>query len=252
MIIILQYLCKRYLNTLYPALVLGKTSSGKTYWFNLLEKIILKNSIKIEASVTRNKFIGGQSSMTLNNSSKLFLPGYVETRDFIFINEMATEIEKYVANENNKNVDNNTNLFYLFKSCYDSSDKNTVNVGIQDSREIQVNAVSFAVGNFMTLKSNRRKYLNALKRNYRSLDGDLVGNFSINWPLFKPINYYKKVMQNETLARAHIRTREEYASYYMTGLDCAEQSRMTFFMVIDPASKQYDKENKEEYEDEDN
>ena len=241
LIMIFQYIAQKYLHSLYPGMVLGKSRSGKTYFYSLLSKILLQNSVKIESNVTRNRFIGGQSAITINNN-KMFFPGYVNTKNFIFINEMAEKIEEYLQMMKSKYSDISNNLFSMHKTCWDSGDNNKVDVGIQGSEEITVKAVPFSVGNFETLQTNRKTYWGMLKKQYSKLGGN-VDELKIRESLFKPLGYYKENKNDELLIKAHQKVRENYNGYFLTGLLKPEQSRFVFFSVIDPKSKDYVKPN---------
>ena len=240
---ILQYLCQRYFNNLYPGLGLGKTGSGKSFHFNLLSEILFDNSIVVQPTIRRNQFIGGQDSISLLGN-KLFLPGYVQTKNFIFVEEMAEKIEEYISNKNNKNYDIDGNLFAMHKQCYDSGNRRQINIGIQGSIPVTINAVPFSVGNSTSLRTNKKRYFNLLKKNFIRLGGNGVP--SHKKPLFKPLQYYKYIVQDEKLMNAHKAVRDEYDGFFMNGLDCAEQSRFIFYYMIDDIDNVFNQDDKGE------
>jgi hypothetical protein len=227
---VLQYLCQRFLGSLYPALFCAKTGTGKSFYYSLLSECLFDNSVVVQPSVRRNQFIGGQDSVSILGN-KLFLPGFVQTKSFIFVEEMAEKIEEYLNNKHNKQYDVDGNLFSMHKQCYDSGGRKEINVGIQGSFPVMVNAVPCSVGNSTSLKSNTRKYYKRLKLEYEKLGG--VGVPSRKVPFFKPLRYYIDVLQDDLLAKAHAVVRADYESFFMTGLDFAEQSRFTFFYMVD-------------------
>lgn len=236
LVMIFQYLSQRYLDTLYPALGIGKTRSGKSYFYHLLSTTLFLNSVKLDPTIRRNQFIGGQSGFSVNNN-RLFIPGHVQSKDFIFIEEMAEKINSIHSNSNFAKLDVDNDLFNMFKRVYNFSDR-LVNIGIQDSVDVKVNAVSFCTGNVESLTSVKQKYMKVFRSNYKKLGGD-IGSLPSNTSPWKPLNYYKK-FDDPLILKAHIITRNELDFFFMSGLDFPDQSRFAFFLAVDPYSKNYE------------
>jgi len=90
------------------------------------------------------------------------------------------------------------------------------------------------VGNLEHLSLLKEAYEKAVAKQYKKFsEGNK--NYDFTLPLFKPLEYYSKIIGDDALARAHAFVRlTKYASkYYMTGLPEAEQARFIFNIVLE-------------------
>jgi len=234
---ILQSLCKVLFNEPYIMMVAGASSSGKTFWADLVYNLFsYKTKVVIGTSMTRNRFVGGKGNVVSAFKNSPYSPGFIETKDFLVINEATNLLEdRNVLKEVGKK--NNDNPFELMKG---STDEGGGDVAIQGSPDFKHNAAITFLGNLEQLKSLRTKYLTQVKARFRNLTsgGKLDGKstYSERWPVYRqPASYLDGTPRGEMIAKAHSYVRYVHYSVnnYITGLEEAEQGRITVFLVLE-------------------
>jgi len=237
LIYINQLLNKIFFDIRHHSMVIGGSGTGKTYFSKyFIPLFTFKYKNVLGSNITRNKFLGGQSSMRSIADRSLFEPGYVATQDVIFAEESTSSLEKYhLAQTGSGGVLNN--LFDMLKNI-----DNPFDVGIQGSRTVIPKAIVMLVGNTEQLVTHTENYKKAVRNRYKRYsyndERNSMKHFKDNWALFKPIEYYINVMGNEALAKAHAYVRKNLVrGYYATGLPEAEQSRFTYLVVLEDDKK---------------
>ena len=229
--LILQIICKIYLNHRYHLFCPGQSGSGKTFLAEHIIKLFTFNyKFGMGSSITKNKFLGGRSNVNSDLFNSLYEPGFIETKDVLVLDE-CTELLDMIANPKIANFEN---LYVWIKLADQIIDR-----GIQGSRDIMPNAVLILFGNLQQLKYMREEYLREVKKKYKLLTNGKVIDERVS--LYKPPEYYLEELKNEELAKAHSLVRRDiYKDYhYILGLAEAEMSRFTFFIGLDDDDEGY-------------
>jgi hypothetical protein len=181
------------------------------------------------ASVSKNRFLGG-SGTTSTLSGNRFQKGVIGTHDFVICEESSNALNNFTGQYSERT----TNLFSMIKIV--SEDK--VPITTQDTQEYEAIASIYVDGNIEQINSTR-DYIKKVAIAYKKNNGE--GEYQSDWPLFRPISYYREVLKNDKLAKAHYIIRKldnDYAScHYVTKLPPAEMARFAFFVTIENDNK---------------
>lgn len=230
--IILLCLCKMILNHKYVGAVFGKSGSGKTFWSRIITNLFSFSISMVKGTnITEAGFLGGKSNVSGLFGKSVWKAGLVETNDLITIDEATELLEKF---KDKKDLSFNNNIYYLLKLVEEGSKR-----GVMGAEITNPNAGIVLFGNLESLKNISAEYRKKVASKYRSYtNGKTYNN---NWCLYRPIKYYKEVIKNDELAKAHafIRTNYYKAENYITSLNEAEQGRIAFFLCIEHDNNVY-------------
>jgi len=231
-VLIFTLLAKIFHNKRFYSYIIGESGSGKTYWSKILPRLFTGLNITVNGShVSKNIFLGGTSAKKSVFNTTMIQRGVVGTHDLVIAEEASNALNAYSDSGNNK-VDN---LFSMIKLSYEE----LVPITTQGTSEYPSRAVLFLTGNFEQL-STTKDYLSLVSARYKTLANN--AKYSTNWPLFKSLEYYKKDLKNENLARAHYDIRRFNKDYhdnnYILRLPPAEMARFSFFIAIENNSKE--------------
>ena len=223
--IIIQSMCNILFGRRYHGMYIGKSGSGKTFWSEYLVPMFTFNYKQVLGnSVTKNRFIGGRSNVISQFKNSLYEPGYIETKDLLVVDECTEPLD----NMYNPKLPSMENIYTWIKVADQNIDR-----GIQGSREAKPHASIILFGNTEQLKTIRSEYIKQLRKAYvRSTSGKTLQQINT---IYRQPQYYIDVYENESLAKSHAVTREDYYKHhhYITGLPEAEMSRYTFFICLE-------------------
>ena len=230
--IIALYYIKQLLDTMIfnfqtLSLFLGKSASGKSFFNIILTPLFTTNYATLYSrDVTRNRLIGGQSGMKSFNNSSMFVGGYVESCDFVVLEEAGYSLD--IFDDPRYTSSNPLKMIKGYESGF-------INPGIQGSRNVNCNASLCFLGNLEDIREIK-EYLKKVRNEYNKLSG--LNNYKYSYPLFWPLQKYEELFNIE-LAKAHykIRNESEYGNFkhHITTLKEAEFARFTYFIVIEDA-----------------
>jgi len=154
-----------------------------------------------------------------------FSAGYVATQDIIFAEECTNALRDFKDPRFNQN----NNIFHMIKVASGKE----IDIGIQGGGKVKPKASAILVGNLEQLEFTN-DYKKAVARNYKRNSNT---HYKEAFPLFKPIEYYSKILKDEDLTKAHSiirQTGKDVSGFnYITRLPPAEQSRYDFFIVLE-------------------
>jgi hypothetical protein len=212
--------CAMLLGKKFYFMVLGKTGSGKTFLSNIFPPLFTGMFVEVNgAQATKNRVIGGTGVKSSPFSSNVFQKGVVGTHDYVVFEEISNSFDTFGGDKTN-------NVFSMLKLTYNGR----VPITSQGTRTYETTASLFLNGNIEQLNTVK-EYIKKLKKKYRKND------FDNRWPLFMPIDYYKKKLKNPDLAKSHYEVRyldeENINRHYVTGLPQAEMNRYPLFVIIE-------------------
>ena len=224
-VMLFQALSNIFFKERFHSFIMGKSGSGKSIYSKIIYPLFSFNyQYVIGTSITENRFLGGQDKF------KNYLPGYAATQNFVFFEEASSALNFYHNAQEQKFGTNKNNLFEMLKNATGSE----YNTSQQGSITCYPKASFTLVGNLEHLSLLKEAYEKAVAKQYKKFsEGNK--NYDFTLPLFKPLEYYSKIIGDDALARAHAFVRlTKYASkYYMTGLPEAEQARFIFNIVLE-------------------
>lgn len=211
--------------------VIGLSGTGKTYLATIIGKLLSpKCKYVMGTSVTRAGAIGGQSTVKSNG---IFTFGFLTTHHTVIFEEVTCVLDDF--NDDKKDKKNNP---FSFIKMLDTS--NPIDVGIQGGKSSVFKSSMFFLGNVEQLNSYAL-YKERCARECIEIKNEKGGNakFDKNLPMFAPIEYYLRECNDRELAEAHRYVRTADRKYmikdlhYVTKLPIAEQSRFTFFNILE-------------------
>jgi len=208
----------------FHALIIGQSSSGKTVFEKFILRLLTLHYVTVMGTnVTRNALIGGQSAMKALSKNTLFKAGYIATKNVVVAEESTNALDEF----HNPIRDQSNNLFSLLKLI-----DQEIDVGIQGSKPVEPKASMICIGNITQL-STVKEYKKKVNREYFKRTGQ---SLKLSWPLFAPIEWYKKEIEEKELAEVHTIVRKEYldsGKHYVTHLPEAEMARFSFFILME-------------------
>ena len=224
-VMLFQAITNIFFKERFHSFIMGKSGSGKSIYSKIIYPMFSFNyQYVIGTSITENRFLGGQDKF------KNYLPGYAATQNFVFFEEASSALNFYHNSQEQKFGTNKNNLFEMLKNATGSE----YNTSQQGSITCYPRASFTLVGNLEHLSLLKEAYEKAVAKQYKKFS-EGHKNYDFTLPLFKPLEYYSKIIGDEALARAHAYVRlTKYASkYYMTGLPEAEQARFIFNIILE-------------------
>lgn len=231
--LILQYLCNVYFDYAYKTAIFGKSGSGKTIWTKLLFPLLTPAfSVVSGSDISRNRLLGGKSNYASTIFNSPYSPGFIATNDVVFLEESTNQLNMFYEAQKS-GISLRDNIFSMLKLVGDKGDE--YDIGIQGSQKTRVKASTVLVGNLEQLSLMRKEYVQILRRHYQKFNiVEKKEAYSLSWPLYRPIEYYMRVMSNVPLAKAHQATRKEFGhKNYITFLPEAEQARLIVQITLE-------------------
>jgi hypothetical protein len=140
----LQHLQKVYFNFKTISIFLGESSSGKSFYTEILMPMFTNNiTYAFCDDITRNRFLGGQSNLKSLSGNTIFVGGYIESSDFLVMEEAGSMLNTHRDKDSNK---------YNPIEHLRSFNKGYVPVSIQSGRDVQVNANVCFLGNLENIE----------------------------------------------------------------------------------------------------
>lgn len=228
-VIIFQLLANKFFDYNFKAFVLGTSGSGKTFWSKVLLPLFTNRFAVLQGdSLTRNRYLGGRSNMLSKLYNSTFSAGFVATNDLLFVEETAEQLEKF---HDPRFTDLSNNIFSMDKRVGNKGEK--YDVGIQGSTKLTVKATTFLTGNIESMMTLNNEYSKRLSKIYRTITGG--SHVPPSAMLYKPIEFYSKILKNENLAKSHLKVRKDFYwnKNYITSLPTAEQARKEIFIALE-------------------
>jgi hypothetical protein len=233
--LILTTIANIYFHHLSKVLIAGTSGSGKSFWSRILLPLFTSNtSIVSGVDVTRNRLLGGRSNYISKTLSSTFSGGFISNNDVVVLEEMTNALNAFFEASRFSSSSLQHNTFSMIKGVDYKFQE--FDVGIQGSPLQKVRSNVVMLGNLEQLKAMRETYIKLVRRHYKvfNVNGE-DPQFSMSWPLYKSIRFYREELKNPSLAKSHEEARREMftTQNFITFLPEAEQSRISVFIVLE-------------------